>query len=238
MKKKSVLRKIFLLLIITALFSPGVPHTENFAAMREAMVEKQIKARGVTDPRVLNAMLATPRHRFVKHGSEAAAYNDHPLPIGEGQTISQPYIVALMSEMMECAGTERVLEIGTGSGYQAAVLSRVCGEVFTIEIKKKLFERTSALLKKEGYKNINTRFGDGYFGWEEKAPFDAIMITAAASHIPPPLVKQLKEGGRLIMPLGERLFQTLTIITKKGGELDIRHVISVRFVPMTGKAQE
>lgn len=210
-----------------------------FAAQRKAMVEQDIKARGIKDQKVLTAMLKVPRHLYVDEHLQRQAYADHPLPIGEGQTISQPYVVALMTERLRLKPGDRVLEIGTGSGYQAAVLAEIVKEVYTIEIRQGLADRARKRLKDLGYKNIQVKHGDGYFGWEEKAPFDAIMITAAANHIPPPLIKQLKEGGRIIVPLGSTVyFQTLTLATKKKGDLDVEQITSVRFVPMVGEMQK
>jgi protein-L-isoaspartate(D-aspartate) O-methyltransferase len=167
------------------------------------------------------------------------AYADHPLPIGEGQTISQPYIVALMTQILRIKPGEKVLEIGTGSGYQAAVLAELTDQVFSIEIREKLTQAASRVLKELGYNQVRLKSGDGYFGWEEFAPFDVIIVTCAANHIPPPLIKQLKEGGRLILPLGSTTyFQTLTLVTKKAGLTDVQHLTGVAFVPMTGEAQK
>ena len=166
------------------------------------MISDQIIQRGIADKKVIRAMSEVPRHLFVPEELTGKAYSDRPLPIGEGQTISQPYIVALMTESLNLEGDERVLEIGTGSGYQAAILAAIVKEVFTIEIKEYLYKRSINILNILKIKNIKTRHGDGYFGWEESAPFDCIMITAAIDHIPPPLLKQLKNGGKLILPLG------------------------------------
>lgn len=203
------------------------------------MVEKDIKGRGVKDKRVLDAMLKIQRHLFVDEHLRSQAYADHPLPIGEGQTISQPYVVALMTEELMLKPTDRVLEIGTGSGYQAAVLAEIVKEVYTIEIRKSLADMSAKRLEVIGYKNVRVKHADGYFGWEEHAPFDGIIITAAANHIPPPLIKQLKEGGRLIIPLGSTIFyQELTLLSKKKGELDVKQMGPVAFVPMIGEAQK
>lgn len=211
-----------------------------FQEQRRVMVAHDIQGRGVRDRQVLAAMGKVPRHLLVDERYRVDAYADHPLPIGEGQTISQPYVVALMTEALELRPTDRVLEIGTGSGYQAAVLAEIVKEVYSIEIRKGLAERAKARLKELGYAKVQVRYGDGYFGWKEQAPFDAIIITAAVNHIPPPLILQLKEGGRMILPLGSTVFsQTLTLVTKKkGGELDVRQLSPVAFVPMTGEAQK
>jgi protein-L-isoaspartate(D-aspartate) O-methyltransferase len=218
------------------LAAPG----DFFLAKRLLMVEQDIRGRGVADRRVLAVMEKVPRHLFVDARQRDRAYADHPLPIGEGQTISQPYVVALMTEALRLNPSDRVLEIGTGSGYQAAVLAGLVQEVYSIEIRKGLAEQAAARLSELGYGNVRVKYGDGYFGWEEHAPFDAIIITAAANHIPPPLVRQLREGGRLILPLGSTVFyQTLTLVTKKpGGELAVEQMGPVNFVPMTGETQK
>jgi protein-L-isoaspartate(D-aspartate) O-methyltransferase len=207
------------------------------AARREVMVREQIQERGVADARVLEAMRAVPRHRFVPEELARSAYDDSPLPIGEGQTISQPYIVALMTELLRTAPDQRVLEIGTGSGYQAAVLSGLVREVFSIEIKEPLHRRATETLRSLGYANVRTRLADGYFGWQGEPPFDGIMVTAAVDHVPPPLLAQLKEGGRLVLPLGNPYgVQSLVVVTREGGGYRVRHVLGVLFVPLTGKA--
>ena len=211
---------------------------DQYDLKRKQMVELDIRDRGMKDAVVLDVMGKVPRHLFVDAPYRDRAYEDHPLPIGEGQTISQPYVVALMTEALQLKPGDRVLEIGTGSGYQAAVLAGIVKEVYTIEIRKALADKAEKTLVDLGYRNVKVKYGDGYFGWEERAPFDAIIITAAANHIPPPLIKQLKEGGRLIVPLGSTIyFQTLTLATKRKGELDVMQKCPVAFVPMTGAMQ-
>jgi len=208
---------------------------------RDTMVEDQIEKRGVKDPLVLKAMRAVPRHLFVPEDQQKKAYNDYPLPIGYGQTISQPYIVAYMTELMGLKGGERVLEIGTGSGYQAAVLAAITDQVYTVEIIQELGERTIQLLSGLGYQDrLKVKIGDGYFGWEAYAPFDAIIVTAAAGHVPPPLIQQLKPGGRIVIPIGGVYqVQTLMVVHKTmEGEVFTKNMLAVRFVPMTGRVQE
>ncbi len=182
------------LLLLVPAWSPSFA-ADSYAEKRQRMVERDLQARGIKDPRVLEAMGRIPRELFVDDSQRDQAYADHPLPIGEGQTISQPYVVALMTEEIDLKPTDRVLEIGTGSGYQAAVLAEIVKEVYTIEIRKSLAEAAAKRLADLGYRSVKAKYGDGYFGWEEYAPFDAIMITAAANHIPPPLIKQLRQGG-------------------------------------------
>jgi len=219
--------------------SDSLPTEAEFEGQRLKMVEHDLKGRGISDKRVLAAMTKVKRHLFVPENVRSASYGDHPLPIGEGQTISQPYIVALMSEELKLKEGERVLEIGTGSGYQAAVLAEMGMDVRSIEIRKGLADSAQKRLTELGYKGIKVKYGDGYFGWEEEGQFDAIMVTAAANHIPPPLIKQLKEGGRLIIPVGSTTYyQTLTLVTKVKGNLDVRQILGVSFVPMTGKVLE
>jgi len=204
---------------------------------RQRMVRTQIAARGVEDSRVLEAMRSVPRHLFVPEELQRRAYEDHPLPIGEGQTISQPYIVALMTELLDPQPGDRVLEVGTGSGYQAAVLSPLVQEVYTIEIKPRLHERSREVLERLGYGNVRSREGDGYFGWAEAAPFDGIMITAAVDHIPPPLLRQLAEDGTMVLPLGNPFgYQNLVVVTKRGEDYQVQQITGVLFVPMTGQA--
>ena len=218
----------------TAQTSPG---QDSFAGLRDNMVASQIERRGVTDPRVLEAMRRVPRHRFVPQALESRAYDDTPLPIGDDQTISQPYVVAYMTAALQLGESGRVLEIGTGSGYQAAVLAEVAGEVFTIEIVPSLAERSATLLDELGYDNVTTRTGDGYRGWPEAAPFDAIIVTAAPDHVPPALVEQLQVGARLVIPVGQ-MFQELRIVTKTDDGSVVERDLPVRFVPMTGEARD
>lgn len=203
------------------------------ATLRDRMVTEQIEARDVADSRVLAAMRKVPRHRFVPEQLRPEAYDDHPLPIGAGQTISQPYIVAIMSELMQLRGGERVLEVGTGSGYQAAVLAELAQEVYSIEILAPLARRAAAALRELGYAGVAVRAGDGYLGWPEAAPFDAIIVTAAPDHIPQPLVDQLKIGGRLVIPVGA-YYQELLQCVKTPQGLPCKSIIPVRFVPLTG----
>jgi len=226
------------LLFLFMLSSPSFA-LDPFAPQRRAMIEKDIKGRGVTDRKVLEVMGRVQRHLFVGEKNRAMAYADHPLPIGEGQTISQPYVVALMTGALKLKPTDRVLEIGTGSGYQAAVLAEIAKEVYTIEIRKSLADTAAKRFKDLGYRNVKVKYADGYYGWEEYGPFDAIIITAAANHIPAPLIKQLKEGGRLIIPLGSTVYyQTLTLATKRKGDLDVEQMGAVSFVPMVGTAEK
>jgi protein-L-isoaspartate(D-aspartate) O-methyltransferase len=209
---------------------------EVYAERRERMVDSQIEARGVKDKLVLDVVRRVPRHLFVAEGLREVAYTDGPLPIGEGQTISQPYIVALMTELLRLKGGEKVLEIGTGSGYQAAILAEIAKEVYTIEIICPLAEMAEKRLKEMEYKNITVTCADGYQGWTEHAPFDAVIVTAAPHHIPQPLVDQLKIGGRLVIPVGD-LFQELVVVTKTEKGIQKERNIPVRFVPMTGEAE-
>ena len=204
---------------------------------RLSMVETQIRNRGVKNERVLEALRKVPRHEFVPEKQADQAYNDYPLQIGYGQTISQPYIVALMTELLEIKSDGRVLEIGTGSGYQAAVLAELAAEVYTIEIVEPLALQARETLDRLGYTNIKIRSGDGFYGWPEAAPFDGVIVTAAPEKVPQPLLDQLKEGGRLVIPEG-RYYQDLVVYEKSGGKTRRREVIPVRFVPMTGRAEE
>jgi protein-L-isoaspartate(D-aspartate) O-methyltransferase len=217
-------------------------HTELFAegfeSMRENMVRDQIAARQVKDARVLEAMKKVKRHQFVPLALKPLAYSDRPLPIGEGQTISQPYIVALMTELLSIKPTNRILEVGTGSGYQAAILAELSQEVYSIEIIESLAASALERLKKLGYKNIFVRAGDGYLGWPEKAPFDGIIVTCAPDDIPKPLLAQLKTGGRMVIPVGDPPDQILYLVRKTEQGIEKERNIPVRFVPMTGLAEE
>ena len=235
--KKIFLGFFFLCLMPTLLDAGTLKDFTKFKEAREKLVKNYIEKKGIKDPNVLAAMRAVPRHSFVPDQLESSAYADRPLPIGEGQTISQPYVVALMTEILNLSADHRVLEIGTGSGYQAAVLAEIVKEVYSIEIKEKLYKNSTKILKSLNYKNVWTRQGDGYFGWRESAPFDAIMITAAVNHIPPPLIKQLKDGGLLALPLGNPFsYQNLVLVTKKGEDVSVKQITGVLFVPMTGHA--
>jgi protein-L-isoaspartate(D-aspartate) O-methyltransferase len=210
---------------------------KDFAHEREQMVATQVVARGVRDPLTLAAMRKVPRHLFVPPQSMDQAYDDHPLPIGHAQTISQPYVVAFMTEAVGLHGGETVLEVGTGCGYQAAVLAEIAAHVYTIEIVEPLAKEAAERLKRLGYANVSVRAGDGYQGWPDAAPFDAILVTAAAPRIPEPLKQQLRDGGRLIVPVGED-WQELVLVTRRGGQFEERRVLPVRFVPMTGKVRQ
>lgn len=207
----------------------------DWEAQRQLMVETQLRARDITAPAVLLAMAHVPRHLFVPERVRAMAYNDHPLPIGYEQTISQPYIVAYMTQLLDLPPNARVLEVGTGSGYQSGVLAEVAAEVYTIEIVPELADRSASILAELGYENIRVKAGDGYLGWPEHAPFDGIMVTAAPDHVPRPLVEQLAVGATLVLPVGQD-FQVMTILTKTEVGVTTERTIPVRFVPMTGRA--
>ena len=214
------------------------PVSDPFAESRARMVREQLAARGIRDERVLEVMGRVPRHELVPEAVRDDAYQDGPLPIGEGQTISQPYIVAAMSEAAALEGSERVLEVGTGSGYQAAVLSALAAEVYTIELEPVLAARAKRDLERLGCTNVQTRTGDGYRGWPEAAPFDAILVTAAPDHVPPALLEQLAAGGRLVIPVGGRGDQELWLYTKSaGGEIERKRLMPVRFVPLRGESE-
>ena len=228
-----VLAYVGLFLVMAARLSA---QEDEYTDQRRRMVEAQIEAREVSDPGVLAAMGKVPRHLFVPEAYRKQAYDDYPLPIGADQTISQPYVVALMTSLLGLKGGERVLEIGTGSGYQAAVLGELAAEVYTIEILQPLAERATATLAELGYRNVTVKFGDGWSGWPERAPFDGILVTAAPRSVPEPLLEQLKIGGRLVIPVGS-FFQDLLVYTRTAEGYEKRNVIPVRFVPMTGRAE-
>jgi protein-L-isoaspartate(D-aspartate) O-methyltransferase len=223
---------------VSAVFLKGQV-SDPYARQRRQMVAEQLAGRDISDRRVLDAMEMVPRHLFVPLPYRNQAYEDYPLPIGDDQTISQPYIVALMTQSLALQGGEKVLEIGTGSGYQAAVLAELKARVFTIEINPQLAEKAAETLRRVGCGDVRVKSGDGFFGWPEEAPFDGIIVTCASPRIPPPLIEQLKEGGRLILPLGDvHPYQVLTLVTKSGGKFVTREISGVRFVPMTGEAQK
>lgn len=227
------MKSLLIVLGFSLLFIAAAPEDAHYVPQREAMVRLQIAARGVTDPATLNAMGSVKRHLFVPEGFLADAYDDRPLPIGYGQTISQPYIVAYMTEIIHPRRDHRILEIGTGSGYQAAILSEIVRKVYSIEIISELGNAARERLKKLGIRNAEVRIADGYDGWPEQAPFDAIIVTAAAEYIPPPLLKQLKDGGRMVIPVGSPFFvQTLMLVEKKGGQITTSQLMPVRFVPL------
>jgi len=230
---------LFIFMFPSQRSTPVDQDSDIFAKKRARMVATQLASRDITDRRVLEVMGKVPRHLFVSPAYENQAYEDHPLPIDEGQTISQPYIVALMTQWLDVRPGQKVLEIGTGSGYQAAVLAHLTDHVYSVEIRENLAKKAAQTLRALGYENVHVRWGDGYFGWPEEAPFDAIIVTCAVNHIPPPLLEQLREGGRLIIPLGSTLyFQTLTLITKIEGKPRVKHISGVRFVPMIGEAEK
>jgi protein-L-isoaspartate(D-aspartate) O-methyltransferase len=240
MKKGLVFRLCLLFTTVFFVFGFQSEKTRDpYFRMRQQMVDRQLAERDITSPQVFDAMGKVPRHLFVLPQDRSRAYIDQPLPIDEGQTISQPYIVALMTQYIDVKHGEKVLEIGTGSGYQAAVLSHFTDFVYSIEIREKLAGKAAQTLEALNYSQVRCKWDDGYFGWAEHAPFDAIIITCAANHIPPPLLDQLKEGGRLIIPLGSTLYhQTLTLVTMKGGEPTVEFISGVRFVPMVGEMEK
>ncbi len=230
---------IYLLLMGMVFPQPEQSEEAAFAKKRQLMVDEQLRARDITDRRVLGAMERVPRHLFIDPRFRGEAYEDYPLPIEEGQTISQPYIVALMTQCLELKGKEKVLEVGTGSGYQAAVLAELADRVYTIEIHEALAKQAAQTLRRLKYERVEVKSGDGFFGWKEQAPFDAIIVTCATSRVPPPLFEQLKEGGRLIAPLGDTdEVQVLTLVTKVKGQAKTRAISGVRFVPMIGEGKK
>jgi len=226
------MRKSVIIILLCALPTGCFSQPDVFLVERKQMVYQQIQARGVSDKQILKAFLNVPRHEFVSPEYVEFAYNDYPLSIGEGQTISQPYIVAYMTDILDLNATDRILEVGTGSGYQAAILSQICDSVFTIELFESLSKKAEKVFKKLGYKNIYSKIGDGYQGWKEKAPFDAIIVTCSPTHVPEPLKEQLAEGGRMIIPVGEGRVQQLVLLQKKNGKIREKDVLPVRFVPM------
>jgi protein-L-isoaspartate(D-aspartate) O-methyltransferase len=228
---------IFLLIVIYE--HDKIDEIDDYIEKRQSMVLNQLRSRDIVDSKVLPAMLTVPRHQFVDLRIRESAYNDYPLSIGEGQTISQPYIVALMTQLLELKGNEKVLEIGTGSGYQAAVLAEIVEEVYTVEIFESLSTKSEKLLMDLGYRNIKFKVGDGYHGWEEYAPYDAIIVTCAPDHVPPPLLQQIKDnGGRIVIPVGGIwMVQTLMKIEKTEGKIKSKGIIGVRFVPMIGHSR-
>ena len=207
----------------------------DFAVLRKRMVEEQLIPRGIKKERLRDAFYKVERHKFVPEDLRGSAYADFPVPIGEGQTISQPYIVALMTQCLDLTGEEKVLEIGTGSGYQSAILAELAKEVYTIERFANLAKNAETVLKESGYKNITIKVGDGTLGWKEIAPFDRIIITAASPRIPLPLTEQINESGKMVLPLGEPLSQVLTVVEKKKGKLEFIQVCGCVFVPLIGK---
>jgi len=228
---------IFLLIVIYE--HDKIDEIDDYIEKRQSMVLNQLRSRDIVDSKVLQAMLTVLRHQFVDEHISESAYNDYPLSIGEGQTISQPYIVALMTQLLELKGNEKVLEIGTGSGYQAAVLAEIVEEVYTVEIYESLSKKSEKILNDLGYRNIKFKVGDGYHGWEEHAPYDAIIVTCAPDHVPPPLLQQIKDdGGRIVIPVGGIwMVQTLMKIEKIEGQIKSQGIIGVRFVPMIGHSR-
>jgi len=223
-----------MLKLLLVLLLSSVPPTSERQTERDRMVSVQIMERGIKHEATLRSMRKVERHKLVPSAQRHNAYRDSPLPIGFGQTISQPYIVAFMTESVNPAQGQKVLEIGTGSGYQAAILAEIVDEVYTIEIIRELGERAIKDLNALGYKNIHVKIGDGYFGWPEHAPFDAIVVTAAAEYIPPPLIEQLKDGGKMIIPVGSQFMtQQLVLVEKRGNRIRSRNLMPVRFVPFT-----
>jgi len=236
--RNSLLHRLFLMLLLLPAAGGTADGQQRFELQREAMVQKSLEAEGIRNPRVLEAMRKVPRHEFVRTADRSRSYEDTALPIGNQQTISPPYVVAYMTEVLDPGPEDRVLEIGTGSGYQAAVLGAICRDVYTIEIVPQLAKQATRRLQDLGYENVHVREGDGYKGWEEHAPFDRIIVTCSPESIPQPLIDQLKEGGRMIIPMGERYQQSFHLLKKENGELQDEKLISTLFVPMTGESEE
>jgi protein-L-isoaspartate(D-aspartate) O-methyltransferase len=238
MRRSAELIVALLACFLTACSEAQSPPVGDLTTQRNTMVEQQMEARGISDPATLEAMRVVPRHEFLPLRLREEAYGDYPLPIGHGQTISQPYIVAFMTEAIRPRPGEKILEIGAGSGYQAAVLAQMGAEVYTIEIVEPLAEMARQTLERLGYQNANVKHGDGYRGWPEHAPFDAVIVTCAPDKIPPDLVAQLKDGGRMIIPVGGGMEQELVLLQKQGDRVEKQSVLPVRFVPMTGEAEK
>jgi protein-L-isoaspartate(D-aspartate) O-methyltransferase len=236
------MRRVWQWLAVAVLTASGcgqkAPAPSDFAPQRQQMVQQQLITRGINDQRVLAAMAKVPREEFVTAESRTASYEDRPLAIGYGQTISQPYMVAFMTEQLRLKPSDRVLEVGTGSGYQAAILAELVSEIYSIEIVEPLAKNAEATLQRLGYKNVHLKIGDGYKGWPETAPFDAIIVTCAPDKVPQPLVDQLKDGGRMIIPVGDRFAQELYLLEKKNGQLKQSVTLPVRFVPMESEAEK
>jgi protein-L-isoaspartate(D-aspartate) O-methyltransferase len=236
------MRRISQSLILAVVAASGcgqnASSVSDFAAQRQQMVQRQLMTRGINDARVLAAMAKVPREEFIAPESRVASYEDGPLPIGHGQTISQPYVVAFMTEQLHPKPSDRVLEVGTGSGYQAAILGELVSKVYSIEIVEPLAKNAEATLQRLGYKNVHLKIGDGYKGWPEAGPFDAIIVTCAPDKVPQQLVDQLKDDGRMVIPVGDRFAQQLYLLEKKNGQLKQSATLPVRFVPMTSEAQK
>lgn len=241
MAHRASLRSVVVSLIamLSGLAASGdEPANDPRAAARNKMVQQHLIERGIKDTRVLDAFRTVPRHKFLPPDSQRMAYDDESIPIGEGQTITPPYDVAFMTEVLQPKPTDKVYEVGTGSGYQASILSRLVKDVYSVEIHPPLGKRAAEVIKELGYTNIHTRVGDGYAGWPDAAPFDAIIVTCAPTKVPPPLIEQLKEGGRMVVPLGGRFDQRVHLMIKKDGKLVDKVLRPTLFVPMTGKAQK
>jgi protein-L-isoaspartate(D-aspartate) O-methyltransferase len=238
-QRKSRYALLAMLALVSIVFrsTAGEPADDLNTAARNRMVDRHLVERGIKNPRVLEAFRTVPRHMFLPKDSRRLAYEDESIPIGEGQTITPTFDVAFMTEALDPKPTDKVYEVGTGSGYQASILSRLVKDVYSVEIHKSLGERAAKVIKELGYDNIHTRIGDGYAGWPEAAPFDAIIVTCAPEHIPPPLIEQLKEGGRMVIPIGSRFDQAVFLMIKKNGKLIGTKLRPTLFVPMTGKAQ-